>query len=260
MIEPKITMTSCKDGRFGGVKVGDVLPTKRGGDVTVLSIDGYKKVLVRFNDSMAYEATTTIQSLMDGNIKNPYGITSFGVGYFGLGEFSSKDHPLAYEVWRGMLRRCYDEKLQEKIPTYIGCTVADEWHDFQNFAKWYTSHDYYGLDYHLDKDLMFRGNKIYSKETCSLVPAKINTILTNLSASNSKSLTGVTYKEKKGLFQARIKSSGIVRNLGFFETEIEAHNAYIRNKEKIVKMAAIEHRYEMEEVIFKALMNWSFYE
>lgn len=186
-----------------------------------------------------------------------------GVGFNTKGKYSIKEDGKSsrcYTVWRNMIKRCYSEAEQKRVPTYIGCTVSDEWHDFQNFAEWYTNHDYYGLGYDVDKDLLVRGNKVYSKETCSLVPPRINTLLTNLSGTRSKRLTGVTYIENKGLFQARIRSSGLMRNLGFFETEAQAHQAYIKSKEKLVKMAALEHRYDMDEAVFNALMGWRFYE
>ena len=34
-----------------------------------------------------------------------------------------------------MLERFHDSKYQEKRPTYIGCSVAEEWHNFQIFAE-----------------------------------------------------------------------------------------------------------------------------
>lgn len=31
--------------------------------------------------------------------------------------------------------------------------------------------------WHLDKDILLKGNKVYSPETCAFVPAKINSLL-----------------------------------------------------------------------------------
>ena len=47
-----------------------------------------------------------------------------------------------YNAWRNMLMRCYDEKNFLKQPTYEDCTVCEEWHNFQNFAKWYDDNYY----------------------------------------------------------------------------------------------------------------------
>lgn len=73
-----------------------------------------------------------------------------------------------------MIERCYDPKYQDRSPTYIGCSVDNEWLNFQNFAEWLTNHDYYNLGYDLDKDLLTKGSKIYSPLHCSLIPSEIN--------------------------------------------------------------------------------------
>ena len=77
-----------------------------------------------------------------------------------------------------MFIRSYDEKYQQRQPTYIGCKVSDEFCNFQNFAEWY-SHYIYKCKYPLeiDKDLLYEGNKIYSPRTCCLLPKEINTTL-----------------------------------------------------------------------------------
>ena len=62
-----------------------------------------------------------------------------------------------------MLRRCYDEKYHQKEPTYIGCTVCDEWRYFLNFEKWYEDnwYDIEGETMCLDKDILVKGNNLY---------------------------------------------------------------------------------------------------
>ena len=98
---------------------------------------------------------------------------TFGVGVTGQGEYShlvrkiNGKHTKVYSVWHDMLGRCYNKKYQEKKPTYIGCTVCEEWHNFQNFAKWYEE-NYYEVNNEemaLDKDILIKGNKIYSPQT-----------------------------------------------------------------------------------------------
>ena len=77
-----------------------------------------------------------------------------------------------------MLRRCYDEKLHKKYPTYIDCKVCEEWLNFQNFAKWYYN-NYYEIENEkicLDKDILHKGNKIYSPDNCVFVPNNINVL------------------------------------------------------------------------------------
>ena len=52
-----------------------------------------------------------------GNIKCPYERRVYGVGYIGEGKYKVKENgktTKCYETWHSMLRRCYDEKYQEK--------------------------------------------------------------------------------------------------------------------------------------------------
>lgn len=83
----------------------------------------------------------------------------------------------SYDCWRDMIKRCYDEKVQTKQPTYIGCTVTPEWLYFSTFKKWYDAN--YIAGFHLDKDILVEGNKIYSPDTCRFVPTNINALLTD---------------------------------------------------------------------------------
>ena len=126
----------------------------------------------------------------------------YGIGYIGIGEHKPCINGVCtkeYVVWRNMLRRCYDKEHQKVYKTYKGCTVAREWHNFQNFAEWYNK-EYYdiGEELELDKDIMIKGNKKYSPEGCLLVPSRINTLIIKRDANRGKYPLGVTFiKEKK---------------------------------------------------------------
>ena len=71
-----------------------------------------------------------------------------------------------------MIERCYDEKFQIRNPTYIGCTVCDEWHNFQNFAIWMSNQDHEGKQ--LDKDINSKSDKRYGPDTCLFVSCQEN--------------------------------------------------------------------------------------
>ena len=120
-----------------------------------------------------------------GNFKrgnsNPYHAKTVGIGY--MGNATSKVNGVkkdSYNTWRGMLERCYGEKYQKKFPTYIDCSVCDEWKSYENFERWYNL-NYYEVEnekMQLDKDILFKGNKIYSPNTCVFVPQRINKLFT----------------------------------------------------------------------------------
>ena len=57
-----------------------------------------------------------------------------GVGYIGVGSHKSKlggKHTTCYLKWRSMISRCYSEYSLSNSPSYKGCAVCSEWHDYQ---------------------------------------------------------------------------------------------------------------------------------
>ena len=92
---------------------------------------------------------------------------TWNVGIIGEGIYVSRINSIRtkeYVAWDAMLQRCYDDKLHKRHPSYKDCTVCEEWLNFQNFAKWFNDNNIDGCQ--LDKDLLIKGNKIYSPETC----------------------------------------------------------------------------------------------
>lgn len=137
----------------------------------------------------------------------------FGVGYVGEGPHraSRKDPSKAYDVWYQMLYRCYmdDEERGPGSWTYQGCSVCNEWLNYQNFASWYKKYKKPG--FHIDKDILIPGNKIYSPEFCEFVPSEINTCLTH-STRKRRSYdglpTGVSFCRATGKYYASIQENG----------------------------------------------------
>ena len=88
---------------------------------------------------------------------------------------------LVYEKWRGMIRRCYNEKDLNRNPTYRDCFVCDSWLTLSNFIKDFPKIE--GYDHNLflerklslDKDIKSNGlNKCYSLDNCMLVSLEEN--------------------------------------------------------------------------------------
>ncbi len=86
-------------------------------------------------------------------------------------------HIKSYNTWCSMLARCYSSKAQIKMPTYIDCSVCEEWLSFSNFKIWFDEN--YVEGFHLDKDILVQGNKVYSPEFCRFVPQYLNKLLTD---------------------------------------------------------------------------------
>lgn len=141
-----------------------------------------------------------------------------------------------YQIWANMITRCYSDKYQSRQPTYIGCTVCEEWLLFSNFRLWMVSQDYEGKA--LDKDIIVFGNKIYSPETCCFVPQELNSLLCDSAAIRGKFKQGVTWHKAGNKFQAQIKVNGKRKHLGLFISEESASDKYINEKIKIILAAA----------------------
>ena len=151
------------------IKVGEIYETNNYGTLEVIEYVNSTRVRVRFIDT-GYERYAQTGCILRGQVKDLLAPSVCGLGYLGCGGYSttvSGTHTKMYATWVRMFERCYDPKFLARMPTYIGCTVTKEWHNFQVFAKWFEEH--YIDGYHLDKDIKVPGNKLYSPDTCMFV-------------------------------------------------------------------------------------------
>lgn len=159
------------------IKAGEIYDSNSFGSVEVLEFINSNNIRIRFLDTGS-ETTTTRSQLIYGGMKDKNKSLVYGVGYIGYGNYGSiKDGvpSKAYYCWSAMIERCYCKKFLKKSCAYIGCSVCDEWHNFQNFAEWYyKNYPTDGLKYELDKDIKIKGNKLYSPEICMFVTRKEN--------------------------------------------------------------------------------------
>ena len=144
-----------------------------------------------------------------------------------------------YCTWTRMLSRCYSEKSLARLPTYIGCPVCDDWWKLSNFKEWMNNQKWEGLE--LDKDILYRGNKVYSPETCVFVEARVNSFILDRRHSKYDLPPGVSYYKRYGKYQAQCKSfAGVDTFLGYHGTPEEAHQAWLSFKLEQAKLLAAE--------------------
>lgn len=136
----------------------------------------------------------------------------------------------SYHIWHSMLARCYAKVNLAKNPTYVGCTVADEWHSFSAFESWFTKNYFEGAN--LDKDLLFPGNKVYAPDTCVFVDQALNKLLGSCASARGALPLGVSKQD--GKFRSQVCENGVQRYLGFFSTILEAHQAWQAAKADII--------------------------
>jgi len=135
-----------------------------------------------------------------------------------------------YLKWSDMLNRCYSDKCQEKFPTYVGCTVCDEWLIFSVFKRWMEKQKWQGM--HLDKDLLVEGNKRYSPDTCVFVDRSTNTLLNDRAAARGHLPIGVA-KNGKG-YRSVCRNGGNKVHLRTYPTEEQAHAVYVGYKTMVI--------------------------
>lgn len=198
-----------------------------------------------------------------GNVKCPYEPIIYNVGYYGEGKYKATNKnnksTKCYNTWRKMLERCYNDKTQEKHPTYKGCSVCEEWYNFQNFAKWYEE-NYYEIEGQrmcLDKDILVKGNKIYSPSTCIFVPNNINVLFTKSDKVRGEYPIGVRYREEIDKFNVKC-NNGYKKSiyLGSFNTPHKAFLMYKLNKELVIQSVAEEYKDKIPNKLYEALMNY----
>lgn len=138
-----------------------------------------------------------------------------------------------YRAWSQMIGRCYDANLQDRMPTYIGCTVCAEWLTFSNFKKWMETQSWQAKQ--LDKDLLVKGNKCYSPETCVFIDKVINTFMTNCDASRGEWPIGASFHKPSGKFRAACRNpfTKKLEHLGYFTCQEQAHLAWKKRKHEL---------------------------
>ena len=236
-----------------------------GSEMVIVDYRGCMDVDVYFPEYDWVYKSVTYQKFKDGGVKCPYERSVYGVGYFGNGEYKAWENgknTRIYNTWYDMLKRCYDKEYHKKQPTYKNCTVCDEWLNFQNFARW-NEENYYEIEGEvmcLDKDILFKGNKIYSPETCVIVPQAINKLFTKRQNDRGDSAIGTSPVDGKYMVRCHMinpKTGKSKRKyLGIYDTQEKAFKIYKYYKEKNIKMVADYFREQIPDKLYDALYNY----
>lgn len=157
----------------------------------------------------------------------------------------------AYRDWYNMLARCYGNNKEE---SYKNCVVSDEWLFSSNFIKWHN--DNYVDGWQLDKDILVKGNKVYSPETCCFVPHEINSLLTKRQNDRGKYPIGVCKSTNRNGYIAKVwMLDGFVKKK-CFKTPYDAFLAYKNSKEQYIKHIANKFKGIINLKVYNALCNY----
>lgn len=201
-----------------------------------------------------YKVWTRYKDLLLGTVRNPYFRSVYGVGFTGVGEHKTKiagKMTKVYYVWSDMLKRCYSKNRENKT-AYNGCTTSDDWLDFQKFGDWFNKN--FKKDYALDKDILIKGNKKYSSETCAFVPREINNLLIKSNRIRGEHPIGV--HNLKGRYNASCGIFGKQTHLGYFDTPEQAFQAYKKAKEQHIKEVADKWKDKIDTRVYEAMYKY----
>ncbi len=212
-----------------------------------------------------YETTVQLTNIKSGIIKDPYLPSVYGVGILGNkypSAINGRDTK-EYKLWKNMLKRCYSNTYKKKKPTYEDCEASENFKYYEYFYEWCNKQIGFGNDgngnpFQLDKDLLIKGNKVYSEDSCVFLPSEINSLLVKRKASRGKYLIGVYWDKTHKAFIAQVsKNKGKREYLGCFKTELEAFNAYKQAKESFIKEQANKWKSQIDDRAYNALMNYT---
>lgn len=222
-------------------------------------------IVVEFQDEYKGKVHTSYQRFLSGDVRNPYYPNVYGLGITGNKyPLNANGKPTKeYYTWSNMMRRCYSREFKEKEPTYQEVICCNEWLLYENFYEWLHSQENFekwlnGNKWAIDKDIIYKNNKIYSPETCCLVTKSINSLFTKRDNDRGDLPIGVS---KCGEKFKSVCMNPITNNhdyLGLYPTPFKAFYAYKLHKEEIIKQIAQEEydNGNITERCYQAMMNY----
>ena len=239
--------TSCGCFRSNGYedlnRIGSERLNNQGCTMKIVEYNSHSDIVVEFQDEYLTRIHTNYSNFMNGAVSNPYRKAVCGVGVTGNKYDITKEAIKEYRTWHNMLTRCFDDKYKEKHKTYYDAECCDEWLLFENFYEWAHSQSNFDTWINqkrsaLDKDILFKNNKIYSPKTCCLVPYNVNNLFCK--ANNIRGELPIGVRKRRNKFTAECVDPllGELKYLGMYNTQEEAFKAYKTYKEDLIKQVA----------------------
>lgn len=240
-------------------RLGQKFITTEGYEIEIIEYNSYSDVGVEFKDELKTKVfNKNYRYVKEGKVKNPFKPIIYNVGYMGQGLHKSKElgkTTKKYSLWKSMLDRCY----RDNNPlTYKTAKICEEWHNFQNFGDWFDINfkPEYINSWALDKDILVKGNKVYSPETCCFVPQEINNLFIKNNAKRGEYPIGVFFDKSRKKYITHIGINNKNLYVGAFDTVEEAFQAYKTAKEAYIKEVADKWKDLITEQVYQALINY----
>lgn len=248
-------------------RLGEERINKQGCLMKIVEYNKASDIVVEFQDEYKYKLNTSYGNFKKETIINPYHPTICGVGMKGskypasyMDENGNTIHTKGYDTFKSMITRCYNVKYHAMQPTYTNAECCKEWLNRDNFEDWLRGQPNYENflkgDFALDKDIIVKNNKIYSPETCCLVPRYINELFKKDWNGNNGMPVGVRTKRDKYVVYCCVKGKNTY--VGTYETKHKAFMVYKNFKEKHIKQVANEEfmRGNITKECYDAMMSY----
>ena len=245
-------------------RLGEMKINHQGCLMKIVQYNRVDDILVEFQDEHKGIVHTQYQSFIKGNVKNPYYPMVLGVGMIGS-KYPAKINNVEtkeYQAWGNIIDRCFNKKIKEKYLAYQNVTCCNEWLLYENFYEWLHSQENFNKwgdkRWEIDKDILVKGNKIYSPETCCLVPQNINSLFINKSNHRGDLPIGVKRSGKSFIARCSNPITSKREYLGSYSTPYYAFLAYKKYKEDLIKqIAQIEYNNKnISSRCYKAMLNY----
>lgn len=167
------------------------------------------------------------------------------------------------QLWYDIKKRTNPESaMHKRLPTYHGCKMSENFKDFQYFAEWCNKQQGFGLKdkqktFHLDKDLLIKGNKEYSEKNCVFLPPDVNIFLTKRQSLRGNFPIGVSWHKRDNVYTSQCNDGcGNLVHFGYFSDPWTAHLKYKEYKESLAKTLADRWMNVLDSRAYTALYNY----
>lgn len=253
-------MESKKYNRIGKTNIN-----YQGCPMKIVEYNNSHNIIVEFQDDYKARVHTDYRHFETGTVRNPYYPTVHNIGITGNKYPTCKGKTTAkeFETWMDVIKRSFNDKTKERNPAYKDVNCCEEWllydnfhewlHEQPNFDKWYS-----GKRWAIDKDILIKGNKVYSPETCCLVPHYVNTLFVKNDAIRGNLPIGVAKHGNKFKAYCINPFTGLQEYLGLHCTSLDAFYAYKKAKESFIKeMAEVEYnKGNITKECYEAMMSY----
>lgn len=235
--------------------IGQIYESKNFGKFKIIEYTNRTNVVIKFLDT-CFTKNTTMQRVEKGDIKDELSPSIEGIG---VNDLNTSNHYTGtrseyYYRWVNMIRRV--KNTQNKFE-YTNTTCNPRWLYFSKFLDdIYEIQNFDKIDWEIDKDILFKGNRNYSKETCCFVPSKINSLLILARLRRGNMPLGVQFCNRDKIYTSSISIDSKRKRLGTFKNSDDAFYAYKIAKENEIKRVADEYKGIIADNVYYALYNW----